>query len=223
MSGILTLWRRTEKSATERLLLPPGKYVLGRSSECELVVRDKTVSRRHAEIEAFEETMRVRDLGSSNGIYVDSKRVEMSLVGLGQRVCFGRVAFLVIETLTWKDNSVDSELATGACAEGGHGDVSRGDARRGDTGRGESPNLINENAATQVLSAAQERILALAVDGSTEKHMASRLHLSVNTVHNHIKAIYRAFGVHSRPELLAQLHDKEARSVRILANKQRDL
>ena len=35
-----------------------------------------------------------------------------------------------------------------------------------------------------------------------EKRIASRLQISRCTVHNHIGAIYQAFGVHSRAELL---------------------
>lgn len=185
MCGILTLWRQPPQSSPERLLLRPGKYVLGRSSRCALVVKDKTVSRKHAAIEAYKAAMLVRDLGSSNGTYVDSKRIDTCLARLGQCVCFGRIAYLLVETLTSTSDSVSSEADTGNCSE--------------------MPNTPNGEGATAVLSAAEQRIFGLAKEGYTEKHIAGLLRLSVNTVHNHIKAIYRAHCVHSRPELIARL------------------
>ena len=47
-------------------------------------------------------------------------------------------------------------------------------------------------------------VLELLLAGLSEKEAASRLGLSRHTVHEYTKALYRAFGVHSRGELLAQ-------------------
>jgi FHA domain/Domain of unknown function (DUF1707) len=61
--------------------LPPAtellraQLVLGRSSACELVLADDTVSRRHAELRAEDGRWIVRDLGSSNGTWVNGRRV----------------------------------------------------------------------------------------------------------------------------------------------------
>jgi pSer/pThr/pTyr-binding forkhead associated (FHA) protein len=49
--------------------------VLGRSSACELVLADDTVSRRHAELRAEDGRWIVRDLDSSNGTWVNGRRV----------------------------------------------------------------------------------------------------------------------------------------------------
>jgi DNA-binding CsgD family transcriptional regulator len=43
------------------------------------------------------------------------------------------------------------------------------------------------------------------LEGLKESEAARRLELSEHTVHTHIKAIYRFFGVHSKAELQAQL------------------
>jgi DNA-binding NarL/FixJ family response regulator len=40
--------------------------------------------------------------------------------------------------------------------------------------------------------------------GRSEKEVAAALRLSPHTVHDHVKALYRHFGVHSRSELLAR-------------------
>jgi FHA domain/Domain of unknown function (DUF1707) len=61
--------------------LPPAtellhaRLVLGRSSTCELVLADDTVSRRHAELRAEDGRWIVRDLDSSNGTWVNGRRV----------------------------------------------------------------------------------------------------------------------------------------------------
>ena len=61
--------------------LPPAdelvhaRLVIGRSSSCQLVVADDTVSRRHAELFAEEGRWLLRDLGSSNGTWVNGRRV----------------------------------------------------------------------------------------------------------------------------------------------------
>jgi DNA-binding CsgD family transcriptional regulator len=40
--------------------------------------------------------------------------------------------------------------------------------------------------------------------GASEKEVAAALRLSPHTIHDHVKALYRHFGVHSRSELLAR-------------------
>ena len=42
------------------------------------------------------------------------------------------------------------------------------------------------------------------VRGDSEKVIADRMSISAHTVHEHVKALYRHFGVHSRSELLAR-------------------
>jgi DNA-binding CsgD family transcriptional regulator len=46
-------------------------------------------------------------------------------------------------------------------------------------------------------------VLACMLQGDGDKHIAKRLLISPYTVNQHVKTIYRHFGVHSRPELLA--------------------
>jgi DNA-binding CsgD family transcriptional regulator len=54
------------------------------------------------------------------------------------------------------------------------------------------------------LTVRQEQCLQELLSGHGEKEIAARLALSRHTVHVHIKAIYREFGVTSRGELLAR-------------------
>jgi transcriptional regulator with AAA-type ATPase domain len=60
------------------LSLPIGEspLVIGRSKGCALALDDKQVSKLHAELVATELGVRVRDLGSRNGTYVDEHRID---------------------------------------------------------------------------------------------------------------------------------------------------
>ena len=50
-------------------------FSLGRSADCEFVINDESISRRHAEIELTKTGWVIRDLASSNGTYVNGKRI----------------------------------------------------------------------------------------------------------------------------------------------------
>jgi hypothetical protein len=56
--------------------VPAGGAVIGRSRECEVRLDDANVSRRHAEIRPSGGSWTVRDLGSTNGIKVNGRRVD---------------------------------------------------------------------------------------------------------------------------------------------------
>ncbi len=54
-----------------RLLVPPGGGTVGRSRECDVVLEDAGISRRHAELRPGPEGWTVQDLGSTNGVRVN--------------------------------------------------------------------------------------------------------------------------------------------------------
>jgi len=77
-----------------------GAYVLGRSSECDLVLASDIVSRRHATIAIGPRDVRVRDLGSSNGTYINGARVVGDgLAGEGDIILVGDVALRLHGTM----------------------------------------------------------------------------------------------------------------------------
>ncbi len=66
-------WREPR---TLQLALPVGSIVtLGRSRECDCVLTDPTVSRRHASVRYRDGGWWLRDLGSFNGTYINGCRV----------------------------------------------------------------------------------------------------------------------------------------------------
>jgi adenylate cyclase len=70
-------------------------FTVGRVASCDLAVQDPTVSRRHAELELAGAGVRVRDVGSTNGTYLDGVRIIDALATPGSRVAFGKVDFEV--------------------------------------------------------------------------------------------------------------------------------
>ena len=69
-----------------------GRLLLGRSPGCQLVFDDDTVSRRHAELRFCEGRWMLRDLGSSNGTWVNGRRIMEAEVAPGDEVQLGGCA-----------------------------------------------------------------------------------------------------------------------------------
>ncbi len=63
------------RSATTTLKLADGVTTLGRHDDCLIRIKSSQVSRRHCEIVEVGGKLMVRDLGSSNGTFVNGKRV----------------------------------------------------------------------------------------------------------------------------------------------------
>jgi FHA domain-containing protein len=58
-----------------RLLVPPDGGTVGRSRDCDIVLDDAGVSRRHAELRPGPDGWTVADLGSTNGVRVNGAQV----------------------------------------------------------------------------------------------------------------------------------------------------
>ncbi|MCR4403270.1 MAG: FHA domain-containing protein [Firmicutes bacterium] len=80
-------------TSRERVVPLSGeRMIVGRSSSCHIVIEDAGVSRRHAEIGLESGRFYVADLGSTNGTYVNGRKVSRHLLADGDVVSFGKVA-----------------------------------------------------------------------------------------------------------------------------------
>jgi transcriptional regulator with GAF, ATPase, and Fis domain len=70
--------------------------LVGADPECALVLVDRTVSRRHAEVRRQGDYVIVKDLGSTNGTYYRDARVGEVFVPLGGEVSFGRTRVKIL-------------------------------------------------------------------------------------------------------------------------------
>ncbi|HEX6537381.1 MAG TPA: adenylate/guanylate cyclase domain-containing protein [Gemmatimonadaceae bacterium] len=72
--------------------------VVGRASSSDIPLFDPTISRRHAELACEHAGVHLRDLGSSNGTFVNGARVDAARVSAGDIVMFGKVPFRLTTT-----------------------------------------------------------------------------------------------------------------------------
>ena len=82
--------------AGRRTVLSGDRLVIGRSRDCDLVLDDPNVSRRHAEVRRDGEQWVAVDLGSTNGIRVNGRRVEETALEPGDQLTLG-VSRLTLE------------------------------------------------------------------------------------------------------------------------------
>jgi hypothetical protein len=76
--------------------LRPGEVLIGRSSNCHLVLDDGLVSRRHAQIVVRDDRAVVEDFGSANGVFVNGRRVQASEpLNSGDQLAIGKQTFVV--------------------------------------------------------------------------------------------------------------------------------
>ena len=72
-------------------------FILGRVQGCDLVLRDERASRQHAELRAEPGGgLRIVDLGSANGTFVDDRRVDEALLAGGEELVVGGVELAVL-------------------------------------------------------------------------------------------------------------------------------
>jgi hypothetical protein len=83
-----------EVNGTRHPLREPG-LVIGRGTEADLRINAPGVSRRHAEFRVDGDRVSVRDLGSTNGVLVDGRKVPVAQLRDGSAVRVGRTEIVV--------------------------------------------------------------------------------------------------------------------------------
>lgn len=71
------------------------KAVLGRRQDCHLRIPTRDVSRQHCLLVKQKDTLVAKDLGSSNGTFVNGKRIAETKLKAGDRLRVGPVTFVV--------------------------------------------------------------------------------------------------------------------------------
>jgi DNA-binding winged helix-turn-helix (wHTH) protein len=60
---------------TQSVLLPLGAHLIGRRPDCGVAIDEPSVSRVHARLEITRDVLRIEDLRSKNGTFIDGKRI----------------------------------------------------------------------------------------------------------------------------------------------------
>jgi predicted component of type VI protein secretion system len=84
------------RSASTTLKLTSGVTSVGRHDDCAIRIKSSQVSRRHCEIFEVAGKLAIRDLGSSNGTFVNGKKISgQQALKPGDEVTIGAVALRV--------------------------------------------------------------------------------------------------------------------------------
>ncbi|MEM9596762.1 MAG: sigma 54-interacting transcriptional regulator [Acidobacteriota bacterium] len=151
MSGTFSstpFWRlRGEIDGEPRTFaVDPGPQVVGNGPDCGVALTVRGVSRRHARLTAGPDGIRVEDLGSKNGTYVDGDPETPRTAQAGSEIRFGPVR-LQVETVDPDDGQVGLALDTssiyGPAEEPSQLDASTWLTDAGEERRGAPPGLLD--------------------------------------------------------------------------------
>lgn len=81
---------------------PPLEYmisavplIVGRSARADIALTEDSISRRHARFNIFDDVLYVEDLGSSNGVHVNGRRVQKVALSAADTILIGPYTFRV--------------------------------------------------------------------------------------------------------------------------------
>jgi hypothetical protein len=94
------------KTVMEREL-KPGRLVIGRTADNDLQIDSKFISRHHCQIVTQADSCLIEDLNSTNGIYVQSKRVRRYNLNDGDVVQVGQHEIMYIDERVPRSRGVD--------------------------------------------------------------------------------------------------------------------
>lgn len=182
MSSELFLVLQSKGTPTFATRLKLGDLTIGRSDQNDISLDIDTISRNHARLSVGTEGVIATDLQSRNGTWVNRKRINSAPVFPGELIQFGVVEFILSRD-----------------PRGGSGPDPNEETR-------DARSVLGiEQRTPAPLSPAQTKVFDLLIQGHLEKEIAVMLGRSVETIHNHTRKIYEAFGVHSKVELLLQV------------------
>jgi len=88
--------KANHSALANRMFALKSEMVVGRSKECDITLAAAHLSRRHAMLLVKNGLLYVKDLGSSNGTYVNGKRIAEARVKRGDELRFDSLSFGVI-------------------------------------------------------------------------------------------------------------------------------
>jgi pSer/pThr/pTyr-binding forkhead associated (FHA) protein len=90
------LIRFKDDGAKRSFHIKRGKCVIGRDAACDLQIPTPSVSRHHCEVVIEGDTLVVRDLNSSNGVFLNESRVKGETnAAPGDRLAVGPIIFTI--------------------------------------------------------------------------------------------------------------------------------
>jgi pSer/pThr/pTyr-binding forkhead associated (FHA) protein len=93
MNANLILFKRN--GSQQAFSLPGSPTVIGRRHDCDLCVPLQVVSRKHCQLVQNNETVKIRDLDSRIGTFLNGKRISEATVQPGDYITIGPLTFLL--------------------------------------------------------------------------------------------------------------------------------
>jgi predicted component of type VI protein secretion system len=85
-----------KKNGSQKAIPLPSKVtIIGRRQDCDLRIPLMPVSRRHCQLILNNETLKIRDLGSRNGTFLNGKRIEEATAQAGDKIMIGPLTFAI--------------------------------------------------------------------------------------------------------------------------------
>lgn len=154
-------------------------FIIGRSKNCNLTLSSKEISREHAEILRLGTSLMIRDVGSTNGTFINNIKITQSTsIRNSDIIHFGNIEFRIIYK-----NEIDSDEYTHK--------------------RPFKESQKNENFIDYYkLTMREKDVLFYLLEGMATKQIAKKLNISDGTAKNYVLSIFKKTNVHSRFELL---------------------
>ena len=110
-----TKWFLESTSDAEaKLVFPiePLPFTIGRNKDCNLVLQSKWASMYHAQIHLSGRMLWVRDFGSTNGTFLNYKKIEEAeFIEIGDIITFGNIEFRICSGESVLADSIDETVA----------------------------------------------------------------------------------------------------------------
>src|SRR3984893_5307151 len=103
----------TDGRTVQELVLHVGRIIVGRTTDNDLQVDSRFVSRHHCQIVTTANSCVIEDLNSTNGIYVKSKRVRRHYLNDGDVVVLGKHELIYVDERLAKTRSTMTDTVPG--------------------------------------------------------------------------------------------------------------
>ncbi len=93
MDVILVLFKKD--GSQKAFTVASDNTIIGRRHDCDLCIPLTVVSKRHCQLNLNNEAVKIRDLGSRNGTFLNDKRIDEATVQPGDYIRIGPLTFLL--------------------------------------------------------------------------------------------------------------------------------
>jgi predicted component of type VI protein secretion system len=145
--------------------------VIGRREDCDLRIPLGEVSRKHCRLVRDGDTLKIEDLGSSNGTFLNGRRVQEAMLSPGDSIQVGPVVFVLqIDGVPADEelSPVTADAAAAAAAVGAGSGSGMAEAAEGIAGEIEELEPLEEAEAAEALEPAVGEAGGPAADDEAE-------------------------------------------------------